>query len=181
MRISHKKKKEDIKRDYNFNEGIVAPLVLVLGEDGGNLGVMKTAEAIRLAREQELDLVEINPKIDPPVVRIMNFGQFRYNLEKEARLRKAHQHEVEIKCVRLSLRIGKNDLEIRKNQISKFFENGDKAKIEIVLRGREMQHAPLAFDLLKKVVGEVNAVTPVRYDQPAERQGNKVTAIIAKN
>jgi translation initiation factor IF-3 len=181
MRISHKKKKEEPKKEYSFNEGITAPLVLVLGEDGGNLGVMKTAEAIRLAREQELDLVEINPKIDPPVVRIMNFGQFRYNQEKEARLRKAHQHEVEIKCIRLSLRIGKNDLEIRKNQIFKFFENGDKAKIEIVLRGREMQHAPLAFDLLKKVISEVNAVTPVRYDQPAERQGNKVTAIIAKN
>ncbi|MDO8509923.1 MAG: translation initiation factor IF-3 [bacterium] len=181
MRISHKRKKEDLKKQYFFNEEITAPEVLVLGAEGEKLGVMKTAEAIRLAREQELDLVEINPKVDPPVVKIMNFGQFRYAQEKEQRIRKAHQHVVETKCIRLTLRIGEHDKEIRKIQTLKFLDNGDKVKIEVVMRGREMQQGPMAFELLKKFILDVSVVAPVRFDQNTERQGNKVTAVIAKS
>lgn len=181
MRISHKRKKEEPKKIYHYNEAIRVPQVLVLDSEGGNLGVMTTAAAIRYAREQEMDLVEINPKVDPPVVRIMNFGQFRYQQEKESRLRKAHQHVVDLKGVRLSLRIGKNDLEIRKAQTKKFLDEGDKVKIEIIMRGRELQHANLAVDMIKKFLVELNAEMPVRREQEIERQGNKVTAIVAKN
>jgi len=181
MRISHKKKKEEPKKIYLFNEGITAPQVLVLGSEGNSLGVMPTGEAIRRAREESMDLVEINPKTDPPVVRIMNFGQFRYSQEKEARIRKAHQHVVELKGVRLSLRIGQHDLEIRKNQTLKFLNEGNKVKVEIFLRGREMQQGGLANDVIKKFIGDVTAVVPVRYEQNIERQANKLTAIIAKS
>ena len=181
MRISHKRKKEEPKKNYRFNEGISATEVLVLGSDNGNLGLMKTGEAIRLAHEQEMDLVEINPKVDPPVVKIMNFGQFRYQQEKEARIRKAHQHVVALKGVRLSLRIGRHDLDIRKEQTKKFLNEGNKVKIEIILRGREMQQGPLATDLLKKFVAEVTTELSVRFEQAVERQGNKITAIIAKS
>lgn len=181
MRISHKRKKEEPKKLYFYNEGIIAPQVLVLDTEGGSIGVMKTAEAIRLAREQELDLVEINPKVDPPVARIMNFSHFKYEQEKEARIRKAHQHVVDIKCIRLSLRIGKNDLEIRKTQTLKFLNQGDKVKIEVVLRGREMQQGAMALDMTKNFIATINAEHPVRFDQNIERQGNKVTAIIAKS
>jgi translation initiation factor IF-3 len=77
---------------------------------------MTAGEAIRKAREQELDVVEINPKTDPPVVKIMDYGQFRYQKEKEMRIKKAHQHVVDIKGIRMSLRIGKHDFDIRKTQ-----------------------------------------------------------------
>lgn len=180
MRISHKRKKEEPKKLFLFNEGITAPVVLVLGADGGNLGTMKTGEAIRLAREQELDLVEINPKTDPPVVKIMNFGQFRYQQEKEERLRKAHQHIVDIKCVRLSLRIGDHDRDIRKEQTINFLNNGDKVRIEMVLRGRENQQAHLAFTLVREFIASVTAEVPVRFEQETEKQGSKIIAIIAK-
>jgi translation initiation factor IF-3 len=182
MRISRRSKKEQPQKiNYRYNEGIDAPRILVLNSDGSNIGVLTTAEAIRKAREQELDLVEINPKTDPPVAKIMDFGQFRYQKEKELRLRKAHQHVVEIKGVRLSLRIGAHDLAIRQTQALKFLNNGDKIKIEIMLRGREMQQAATAFDMIKNFFAKLNETEKVRWEQEPEKQGNKVTAIAAKD
>lgn len=181
MRISHRRKKEEPKKLYLYNEGIVVPQVLVLDKVGANLGVMTTARALALAREDGMDLVEINPKSEPPVVKIIDFGQFRYNQEKEARLNKAHQHVVELKGVRLSLRIGEHDLEIRKNQALKFLNEGNKVKIEVVLRGREMQQSAGAFEVVKKLVRGVEAMFPIRWESPVEKQGNKVTAIITKS
>lgn len=180
MRISHKKKKPEPKRQYFFNEGIGAPEVMVLDADGANKGVMKTAEGIRLARSQELDLVLINPKSEPPVAKITDFGQFKYQKEKSERVKLAHSHVTEVKGVRLSLRIGAHDLEIRKKQAINFLEEGDKVKIEIILRGREMQQKPLARTVVTKFVEMINSTVPVREDQGLEDQYNKITAIIAK-
>lgn len=181
MRITHRRKKEEPKKLYRSNEGITVPQVLVLDKTGQNLGVMNTFKAITLAREQGLDLVEINPKIDPPVTRIIDFGQFRYLQEKEARLAKAHQHVVDIKGVRLSARIGQHDLEIRKNQTCKFLNDGNKVKIEVILRGRELAHANIAFDIVKNFIQEMQTLLPIRVEQTTERSANKITAIIAKS
>lgn len=181
MRISHHKKKEEPKKQYAFNEGITAPQVLVLNKDNQNIGVMKTGQALIQAREQGLDLVEINPKTNPPVAKIIDFGQFRYNMEKEARLQKAHQHVVELKGVRLSLRIGTHDLEIRRVQAMKFLNDGNKAKVEIQLRGREFVQAGRAIELVKSFVAGINNIMPIRWEQEVTRQGNKITAIIAKS
>ncbi|HNU95844.1 MAG TPA: translation initiation factor IF-3 [Candidatus Magasanikbacteria bacterium] len=181
MRISHKKRKPEInEKKYFFNEKIIAPEVRVLDNENNNLGVMKTGEAIRAAQEQEMDLVEINPKANPPVCKIMDFGQFQYQQEKAARIKKAHQKETKTKGVRLSIRIGTHDLEIRKKQTLEFLDNGDKVKVEVILKGREMQQGALAFELLKKFISEVNVQTPIKYDQEPERQGRSVTAIIFK-
>ncbi|MEK7624864.1 MAG: translation initiation factor IF-3 [Patescibacteria group bacterium] len=181
MRISHRGKKEEPKKTYAINEGITAPNLMVLAKDGSNLGVMVTGKALLLAREQGLDLVEINPITTPPVAKFIDFGQFRYNQEKEARLQKAHQHIVELKGVRISLRIGEHDLEIRKNQALKFLNDGNKAKIELLLRGREMQQFGRASEMIKKMVADINAIVPIRWEQDVEKQANKVTAIIAKS
>lgn len=180
MRISRKKTKAVPKKFYFFNEGITASEVFVLDYEGQNLGAMKTAEAIRLAREQEMDLVLINPKSDPPVAKILNFGQYQYQQEKEARLKKAHQRITKTKCLRLSLRIGAHDLEIRKNKAVEFLNEGDKVKIEMILKGRERQQVPLAIEMIKKNIETINAEVPVRFDQNIEKQGNSVSAIIAK-
>jgi translation initiation factor IF-3 len=180
MRISHKKHKPEPKKIFFHNEGISAPEVLVLAYDGHNLGVLKTAEAIRIAREAEMDLVLINPKTVPPVAKITDFGQFKYQQEKEDRIRQAHAHVTEVKGIRLSLRIGAHDLEIRKNQAIKFLNEGDKVKIEIILRGREISQKPLARTVVDNFMKEINAMLPVRMDQEIEAQFNKVTAIIAK-
>lgn len=181
MRISRRSKKEKSGRIYLYNEGIVVPQVLVLDASGASLGVMRSAEALAAARQNGLDLVLINPKTDPPVAKFIDFGQFRYQQEKEARLAKAHQHVVDIKGVRLSLRIGQNDLEIRKIQTLKFLNGGDKVKIEVILRGREMQQAPLAFDLLKKFIASINSAVPIRVEEQPERHQNRVSATIVKS
>ena len=180
MRITHRRKKPQLKKVYFYNEGITAPEVLVLSADGGSLGVKPTIEAIRLARAQGLDLVQINPKAMPPVARLTDYGQFRYQQEKELRLAKAHQKVIEIKGVRLSLRIGQHDLEIRKKQTLHFLAGGDKVKIEIIVRGREFQQIPRAFDLIRNFISTVQVAVPVRVEQPVERSANKITAIIAK-
>ncbi len=180
MRISHKRKKEEPKKNFPYNENISCPQVFTLDSNGKALGILDTAEAIRMARAEELDLVIINPIATPPIAKFMDFGQFRYQQEKEQRIRKAHQHVVDTKGVRMSLRIGKHDIDIRKTQTIKFLNEGDKVKIEIVLRGRENQQAGLAFEILKKFLADVNAEISTRFEQIAERQGNKITAIIVK-
>ncbi|MFA5127459.1 MAG: translation initiation factor IF-3 [Patescibacteria group bacterium] len=181
MRISHRRRKpEEPKKEFFFNEGIKALQVLVLDATGASLGVMTTGEAIRKAREQEMDLVEINPKTEPPVAKIMNFGQYQYQQEKASRIRKAHQHVSKTKCVRLSLRIGANDMEIRRKQTLNFLNGGDKVKVDVCLRGRENQQSAMAFEMIKKFIQSATADITIKYDQEVERQGSTITATIFK-
>lgn len=181
MRISRKKKpKKPLIPRYNRNQYIKAPEVRVLSSDNENLGVMPTAKAIELAREQEMDLAEINPKAQPPVAKILNFTQFKYQKEKEARKQKAKAHVSELKGIRLSIRISDHDMGIRQIQAEKFLNRGDKVKIEVILRGREHGKKHLAFEAIKKFVDNITQKMDIRYEQEAARQGNKVTAIIAK-
>ena len=180
MRISHKKHKPEPKKIFFFNAGITVPQVMVLDNAGKNLGVMTAVEGIRLAKEQELDLVLNNPKSEPPVAKIIDFGQFKYQQEKEERLKVAHAHVTEVKGIRLSLRISPHDMAIRQNQAINFLNNGDKVKIEIFLKGREMQQKPMARAVIEKFINNVNAALPVRQDQEIESMFNKVTSIIAK-
>jgi translation initiation factor IF-3 len=156
------------------------PEVRVIGAEDQNLGVMKTFEAIKMAREAEMDLVEINPKASPPVCKIVEFSHFKYQKEKEAKKQRAGAHESETKGIRLSIRIGDHDLEIRVEQATKFLDRGDKVKAEIILRGRENAKPSIAFDVLKKFQELLAQKFELRVEQPATKQGNKVTSILAK-
>src|SRR3972149_4506317 len=120
---------------YYANERIRATELRVVDADGGNLGVLPTAKALEIARERGLDLVEVSPKANPPVARIMDFGQFKYQKEKEAKKQRAASKQSEIKGVRLSPRIGDHDFNIRMMQAKSFLEDGNKVQIEIVMRG----------------------------------------------
>lgn len=181
MRISRKKRPDKpLIPQYNKNEHIKVPEVRVLGLDGENIGVMSTRDAIALAEEQGLDLVEINPKAEPPVAKIIDFGSFKYQKEKEIKKQKARSHVSEIKGIRLSIRISDHDLGIRHAQSEKFLERGDKVKIEILLRGREKGKAHIAEEVVQKFVQMIEATIPLRYEQEITRQGSKITAIVAK-
>ncbi|MEK9179725.1 MAG: translation initiation factor IF-3, partial [Patescibacteria group bacterium] len=170
MRISHRKHKPEPKKVFFYNQGITVPEVMVLDSAGVNLGVMKTPEALKMAREQEFDLVLINPKSTPPVAKIIDFGQFRYQQEKEERLKQAHAHVTEVKGIRLSLRISPHDMEIRQNQTMQFLNEGDKVNVEIILKCREQQQKPMAAGVIEKFIKNVDAVLPVRKDQEVEFQ-----------
>lgn len=177
MRISHRKRPQPVGPIVKYNQGIKAPEVRVIDENDQHLDIMPTAQALALARERGLDLVEINPAANPPVVKIVNFGQFKYQKEKEARKQKAHQKVIEVKGVRLSLRIGEHDLEMRRGQAKRFLDAGDKARIEIILKGREKAH----LDIAKKIVEDFVASLPdVRVEQPLQRQAGVISMVVAK-
>ena len=111
--------------------------VRVIDESGKNLGVMDTAEALRIAHERGLDLIEISPTARPPVTKIIDFGKFKYEEEKRERKSKSKQKEIELKNIRIGFTTGKHDLELRAKQIKKFLDGGNKVKIDMILRGRE--------------------------------------------
>lgn len=181
MRISRKRRPQrPLIPHYNVNEQIRVPEVRVIDAGGANLGVLPAHEALRMAREQESDLVEINPKANPPVVQIVEFSRFKYQKEKEAKKQKAGAHVSETKGIRLSVRIGEHDLDIRKNQAMAFLERGDKVKVEIILRGREHAHPEYANDVIRRFLAMIEATMSLRTDQEITKQGNKVTAIVAK-
>lgn len=165
---------------HKKNRDIDYPEILVIDEEGKNLGVMKTTEALRLTEDRGLDLVEINPKSQPPAVKIVDYSEFKYQKEKEARKQRAHSHTSDIKGVRLSVRIGDHDLAIKREQSLKFLERGDKVKIELILRGREHAKLDLAYEIIKNFIKSIETVMPIRLEQEVQRQEHKLTAIVAK-
>jgi len=181
MRISRKKRPEKpLIQHFNINEQITSPEVRLLDIENNNLGVLKTSEAITRAREMEMDLVEINPKAEPPVCKIIEFSHFKYQKEKEARKQKANAHESEIKGIRLSVRIGEHDMDVRKEQALAFLDRGDKVKAEIILRGRENARPDLAFETIREFQKLLAEKVEIRVEQEPSKQANKVTAIFAK-
>ena len=112
----------------------------MIGSEGENFGVIATSEAQRMADEKELDLVIVSPNQEPPVAKIMNYGKYKYELEKKAKEAKKKQHTVEIKEIKIRYKIDVHDYNVRIKNIKKFISQGDKVKIVIMLRGREMQH-----------------------------------------
>ena len=152
----------------------------LIDEQGVNYGVVSTTKALEMAQERGLDLVEVSPLAQPPVAKIVDYSKLRYREEKERRKERAKQKKIEIKGIRLSLRIGEHDTEVRVNQAKKFLEQGDKVKLEIILRGRERQHSYLAKSNIDKFIEAVKAVIPVTIEQPVSIQGGRLSAIIAK-
>lgn len=141
---------------------------------------MDTQRALELAQESDLDLVEVSPLAEPPVCRIMDYGAHLYQQEKKERKQKARQKKVDIKGIRLTLKIGPHDLDNRKNQALKFLEKGDKTKVELILRGRERAHADRAQDIMKKFAEEIAAVQSIIIEKNISRQGNRLFMILGK-
>lgn len=177
-RHRHYKPKYNIPQ-FKVNEKILSEKVRVI-DDNDDLGVIETSKAIELAKEKELDLVEVSPKADPPVCKILDYGNFKYQKEKEARKQKAQSKEVEIKGVRITFRIGEHDFEVRHNQAKKFLERGDKVKVELPLRGREKAHKDVARELIERFLEAVKQDYEIRIEQKVAFQGGKFTAIIAR-
>jgi len=166
---------------YYVNENIRAPQVRVIDETGGgHIGIVPTDKALQMARERDLDLVVIQPKAEPPIAKITEFGRYKYEEEKKQRQQKANTKTVEVKGIRLSLRIGEHDKDVRKEKAKQFMEKGDKVKVEIILRGRERSHGNLAKEVIEKFVAELNEEMPLKVEQPVTRQGGQLTSIVGK-
>jgi translation initiation factor IF-3 len=140
---------------------INVPKVRVIDDEGENLGVMFTREAIEQANEKGLNLVEVSPNADPPVCKYLDVGKFRYEAQKKANLARKTQKTQDIKEVKMRPNIDTHDYDVKMRNVSKFIEHGDKVKITLRFRGREMAHQHLGMDLLKKVQDDVAEIAKV--------------------
>lgn len=155
----------------------MVPEVRLVGAQGENVGVVTTAEALQMAEAADLDLVEVSPLAQPPVAKILDFSQFKYKQEKEIQRQKVKQKKQEMKGIRLSLRIGKHDQDVRLEHAARFLEDGDKLKIELPLRGRENQHQDLARQVIESFVKDLGARFKLVVEQPITKQGGRLSFI----
>lgn len=165
---------------YRANQQILSPEVRVIDEEGKFLGVMKTRDAVALAQEREYDLVEVSPKDNPPVCKFLDYGAFKYQKDKEMRQQKAHAKKVEVKGIRLSVKMGEHDLNVRREQAVEFLKEGQKLKIEIFLRGREKAHGELAVKRIKDCLDYLGTHFPLYTEQEIKQQGSNVSAIVGR-
>ena len=165
------------KLDHELNEEIRDKEIRVIGADGAQLGIMSAATALNLAAEQELDLVKIAPNSTPPVCKIMDYGKFRFEqLKKEKEARK-NQRIVEIKEVRMSPNIDTNDFNTKVKSAQKFLKDGDRVKVTVRFRGREMAHTSIGHDLLVKFGSECSEVANV--DKPPKLDGRHMSMFLS--
>lgn len=135
-----------------MNKGIRATEVRVIGSDGGQIGVLPIAEALRIAESDALDLVEVSPEARPPVCKIMDHGKYKYELTKKKQEAKRKQKSVQIKEIKVRPKTDDHDLETKARHMEKFISNGDKVKITLVFRGREFMLKEQANIILEKIV-----------------------------
>lgn len=168
------------QQDYRRNERIRVPTVRLIDESGANIGVIATVEALAMAHDRGLDLVEVSPLANPPVAKIVNYAKLKYEEEKERRKSKSKQKKVEIKGIRLSLRIGEHDRDVRLKQAERFLSQDDKVKLEVILRGRERQHTDLAKEIVNKFVSALQERLAVTVEQKMSIQGGRLSLVVAK-
>jgi translation initiation factor IF-3 len=133
----------------------------VIDEDGSHLGIMRTREALELARERDLDLVEVQPNAAPPVCRLMDYGKFRYEESRRERESRKRQRSATVKEVRLRPKIDDHDLETKGRQAQRFLAAGDKVKLSVLFRGREIAHQEIGRDLLDRLAQQLDSVSTV--------------------
>jgi translation initiation factor IF-3 len=159
-----------IDKNQRINEQIRIPQVRVIGADGSQLGVLDTPQALGLAREQELDLVEVAPTERPPVCRIMDFGKFKYQQKKKQH--KQHSHHTKIKEIRVRPKTGEHDIETKVNQARGFLAHKDKVVISVVFRGRELAHIEEGHRVLKHVLQMLEDAG--KLEAPPSHQGKRI-------
>lgn len=135
-----------------MNKGIRANEIRVIGSDGGQIGIISVAEALRIAESEELDLVEVSPDAKPPVCKIMDHGKYKYELTKKKQEAKRKQKSVQVKEIKVRPKTDDHDLETKVRHVEKFISGGDKVKITLVFRGREFMLKEQANAILEKIV-----------------------------
>jgi translation initiation factor IF-3 len=166
-----------VKDVTNINEKIRAKEVRLIDEDGTMVGITSTYEAIKMAREKELDLVEVSPKAVPPVARIMDYGKFKYQTAKRAAEAKKKQTIIQVKEMKLGLKIEEHDLQFKLKHLRDFLSDGDKVKITIMFRGREVLHRDKGEQLAVKVIDALKDVSDV--EQKPKFDGRNIIIVFA--
>lgn len=165
------------KRFIRTNERIRVREVRVIDDEGNQLGIMAPFEALKVAREKTLDLVEVSPTAQPPVCRIMDFGKYLYEQEKKERAAKKNQHIITVKEVKFRINVDEHDYETKKKHVLRFLGEGDKVKATIFFRGREMTRQSLGRGILERLITELGDKAVVEF-RPRQ-EGNTMHVILA--
>ena len=163
-------------RGPRANERIRATQVQVISNDGENLGTLSTQEAINIAKQKGLDLIEISPNANPPVCKIIDIGKYKYDLQKKANKAKKKQKIVNLKEIKLRPVTEIHDYNFKIKNAQKFLSKGDKVKFTVQFRGREMQHTSLGYDLMKRIVKDTSTLGKVEVRPKFE--GKQIIMII---
>ncbi|MDU9003465.1 translation initiation factor IF-3 [Sedimentitalea todarodis] len=158
------------------NENIRTPEIRLIGAEGENVGVVTPARAIEMANEAGLDLVEISPNANPPVCKIMDFGKFKYETQKREAEARKKQKTIEIKEVKFRPNTDTNDYNVKMRNVFKFLENGDKVKVTLRFRGREMAHQNLGRELLERVAEDTKDIG--RIENFPKMEGRQMVMLI---
>jgi translation initiation factor IF-3 len=165
-----------IKGNVRVNQKIRVPQVRLVDDEGEMVGLTATSDALRMAEEKGLDLVEVAPNAQPPVCRLMDFGQYKYELTKKAKEAKKKQKVIKLKEVKVRPKTDEGDLQTKCNRIRKFLDDGDKVKVSVFFRGRERAHIEVGFkvvDRMKVILGE-----DAEIEKDAAKEGNTITMIL---
>ena len=154
--------------------------VRVIDETGKQLGILSLNEAIQAARDKNLDLIQVTEKVEPPVCKIMDYGKYLYQEEKKERESTKKQKGGEIKGIRLSFGISEHDLEIRASQAEKFLKQGNKVRLEMLLRGREKAHGDFAKEKIQHFLEILEEKSPFKTERELKREPRGFTIIISK-
>ena len=164
-------------KELQINEEIRDKELRIIDSDGSQLGIMSSAQALALAEEKNLDLVKIVPQATPPVCKILDYGKYRFEQAKKEREAKKNQKVVDVKEIRLSLNIDTHDFNTKLNHARQFLGNGDKVKVSIRFKGREMGFSKQGLEIMQKFADELFDVCTV--DKPAKLEGRSMMMFIA--
>lgn len=177
MRKRPKAPPKPLPPEPRINERIRVPEVRLIDEEGRQVGVVRTVEAITMARQREVDLVEVAAGASPPVARLMDFGRYKYEQSKKEREAKKHQVNVQLREVRMKPKIDEHDIDFKTRTAAKLLKQGDKVKVTVMFRGREITHPQIGKNLLDRVVGNLDEVAMV--EKAAMLEGRHMTIILA--
>lgn len=169
--------KEKSKDDLRINNEINVPQVRLVGADGEMVGVVPTAQALQMADEAGLDLVEVSPQAEPPVCKIIDYGKYKYEQEKKASEARKKQKVIEIKELKLRPTIGDHDYQIKIKQAKEFLTEGDKVKFTLRFKGREMSHSEIGTALMARVKADLEGLAKV--DQEPKFEGRQVIMVVS--
>ncbi len=160
-----------------INDAIRAPQVRLIDEDGTQVGIKQTDEAREYAYSKNLDLVEVAAQADPPVVRVMDYGKYRYEQEQKAKLARKHQSQIHVKEIKLRPKIGPHDYETKKGHVVRFLNGRAKVKVTIMFRGRETSHPERGRDLLMRLADDVREIGQI--ESPPLLDGRNMVMVLA--
>ncbi|MCH5293208.1 MAG: translation initiation factor IF-3 [Treponema sp.] len=164
-------------KGQRINEMIRVREVRLIDDEGKQMGIVPTQEALRIAKDKDLDLVEVSPNANPPVCKILDYGKYRFEQEKKLRDSKKNQKVLKLKEIRMQPKIGSGDLDTKAKHIQEFLDEGDKVKVTIRFRGRELAHTELGYDVLNEVLKRLTSAYNI--DKPAAMDGRNMSMTIS--